>query len=110
MRTINLKYVFKDLDGKDLTLKDKDPEGKEILVPMELGSICMKSLVMIEPNEIVDPGEKYERAIVMEKIWKKDEVELEDPEIQLLKRLIGEKASPPIVKQAWDILDPKVFS
>jgi len=106
---VNLKYVFKDLNGDPMTLKQKKDE-KSVDVPMELGDICMKSLMMIDPGEIVDPGEKYERATIGEKIWKKGEVELEPEEIDLLKRLIGEKGSPVVVKQSWDILDPKVVS
>ena len=97
MRKVDLTYVFKDLNGNPMTLKNK-VEGKDVDVPMELGDICIKSLMMIESGDKVDPEEKYKRG------------ELEPHEIDLLKRLIGEKASPVVVKQAFDILDPKVVS
>jgi len=106
---VNLKYVFKDLNGDPMTLKQKR-DGKDVDVPMELGDICMKSLMMIDPGEKIGSEEKYERAELAYKIWKKDEITLSLEEIGLLKRLIGEKASPIVVKQSWDILEPKVFS
>lgn len=98
---INPNHVFKTLSGGPI----KGTNEKE---PFRLKDAAINVLTVLNDREVVEPKEKYRRAELAERIYRADgEIDLSIDDLKLLKDLIGEKGSPLIVKQAWDILDPK---
>lgn len=96
---INLDYIFKTLDGRPLKEEGHDFTMKKA---------CINSLMMNVPNERIDGMEKVRRAVLAEDIYKAEkEIDLKIDDIKMLKDLIAQFGSPLVVKQAWDILDPK---
>ena len=96
---IKLDHIFKLLNGQ--TIKDGVND-------FTLKTACIGALTMTNPNERISGEEKVRRAVLAETIYKaKNEIELDLDEMKSLKDLIGQHGSPLVVKQAWDILDPK---
>lgn len=115
---IDLNYDFKYLDGTKMVGPEKtepDGEGGEETIPGEpltLKMICEKVLTVQQPlrpgEKDIEVEEKLQRADVAMRIFKeKGKVDLTAEEIVLLKKLIGKNGGPLIVRQAFDVLDPK---
>ena len=96
---IDLNYVFKTLDGTPLKNKEKD---------FTMKSACINALTLSVPNERISGEEKVKRAILAEDIYRtENEINLNVDNLKMIKDLIGQIGSPLVVKQAWDVLDPK---
>ena len=96
---IDLNYVFKTLDGTPIKNEEKE---------FTMKSACVNALTLSVPNERISGEDKVKRAILAEDIYRaENEINLNVDDLKMIKDLIGQVGSPLIVKQAWDILDPK---
>jgi len=92
---INLKYVFKDLDGE--IIKDKGFD-------LTLLTIIRRALLDLPPGKNVPASEKVERyTIAMRANTNIDDFTAE--EITLIKKCIGELYTPIIVGQAYEVIE-----
>ena len=97
---VNLNHVFKSLDGKPIKNENVD---------FTMRAACINCLtVNIKSEGRITGDEKIARAILAEEIHSAGlEIDLKKEEIKVLKGLIAILGSPLVVKQAWDVLDPK---
>ena len=102
MQLVDFNGVFKTLKGEDV----KDEKG----VVLTLGELSCNLLVgMQEDDKNLSGLAKVKRYKLAQRIsGAKKPVELEAEEITLLKDLFGKNASPLIVGQAYEWLDPPV--
>lgn len=97
---IDVTQSVKTLEGGDFG--EEDPNG-----PATIRSLLINVLVMCQPNEKVDPGEKYIRGKLAEKLHAQDEVEMSEVEIGVVKKLVADAyTNNVLVSRIWDILDP----
>ena len=130
MKLSNLDYVFKTLDGENITKTIKASENGKVVdgkvmavlenghleveritkeIPITFKDICVRALHGMRKEEKIDGVEKERRGALANKIFNaKKEVEIEfEDDIKRLKELIGKDGSPLIVHQAYQILDSK---
>lgn len=130
MKLSKLDYVFKTLDGENITKTVRVSENGKVVngkvvailenghleverttkeVPITFKDICVQALHGMRKEENIDGVEKERRGALAKKIFdakKEIEIEFED-DINRLKELIGKDGSPLIVHQAYQILNPK---
>lgn len=96
---IDLNHVFATLDGEPVLKKGNKP--------FTLKEACVQALTSMV-DERASGEEKVRRAVLAEQIYKSNgQVDFPVEDVALIKKLIGISGSPLVVKQAWDVLDPK---
>lgn len=97
---VNLDHVFKLLDGKPIKNENAD---------FTMRAACINCLtVNIKGEGRITGDEKVKRAELAARIFAAGpEIDLKKEEVKVLKELIAILGSPLVVKQSWDILDPK---
>lgn len=95
---INFNVPLKNIAGK--TLKN---EGKDIT----LKDVSINALLGNYQDEKIDGNEKLKRFMLAMKISEaKDELELENDDITLVRDLIAKGYSTLVTARAWQIVDP----
>ena len=94
---INFTVVLKNLKGETLKDKDKDLTLKDVSANALLGNY----------KEEIDGSEKLKRFLLATRIYEsKDEIELENDDVKLVKDMIAKGYSTVVTARAWQILDP----
>jgi len=95
---INFNVGLKNLEGK--TLKDKDKV-------LTLKDVSVNALLGNYQDEKIDGEEKLKRFLLATKIYEsKNEIELENDDVKLVKDMIAKGYSTVVTARAWQILDP----
>jgi len=98
MTIVNVDQVIVDLAGNPVM----ETENSDLT----LKGVCVTSILKLDGE--ITPAEKMERGRLSMKIWEGGELEFAAEEISLLKKLVGEYISHPLVyMRAVDMLDPK---
>ena len=94
---INFNVGLKNLAGKTLKDGDKNVTLKNVSINALLGNY----------DEKIDGNEKLKRFLLATKIYEvKDELELENDDVNLIRDLIAKGYSTVVTARAWQILDP----
>jgi len=103
---LNLNQALKNLDGTDIISPPEKDEKKG--KPFLLKTACANALLgAYRGEENLSGADKTKRYHLATEIFKSNgAVDLSIDDIKLLKDLIAKMASPLIVGQAFDILDP----
>ena len=95
---INFNVGLTNLKGE--TLKDK---GKDLT----LKDVSTNALLGNYQDEKIDGEEKLKRFLLATRIYEsKDEIELENDDVKLVKDMIAKGYSTVVTARAWQILDP----
>jgi len=99
-----------DFDARITELDGSAPiDDKGQPVVLTVGRICINALMQPQPGDENEAGEeKIKRAILAERIFKKEDVKLTSEEIAMIKKRVNRgNGSPLIVRQVWEALEKK---
>lgn len=96
---ISFNEALLDFGGKPMI---KEDTGE----PLTIKNVCINSLIGTSPKRDIKPEDKFKQAVLAEKIYNNDELDLSVDNIKLLKDLVGMFWSPIVVMQVWRKLDP----
>jgi len=95
---INFNVPLKNLKGEILKDKGKDVTLKDVSTNALLGNY---------QDEKIDGEEKLKRFLLATRIYEsKDEIELENDDVKLVKDMIAKGYSTVVTARVWQILDP----
>lgn len=98
---INFLAPLKALSGEDI----KDRDGSIFLL-RDAAVVALDSVA--DEDKKLEGKEKYRRGALASRIYGAAvPIALELEDVQLVKTLIGKIYGPRVVKEAWDLLDPK---
>ena len=84
-----------------------DDKGQPVV--LTVGKICINALMQPQTGDENEAGEeKIKRAVLAERIFKKEDVKLTSEETSLIKKRVNRaNTSPLIVRQVWEALEKK---
>lgn len=98
---INFLVPLKALNGEEI----KDGKG-DVFTLRDATVVALDS--MADEDKRLDPKEKYRRGNLASRIYgAKEAITIDVDELKLVKDLIGRTYGPRVIKEAWDLLDPK---
>ena len=100
---IDFAAQITELDGS----QPVDAKGQP--VTLTVGQICINALMQPQAGDENEAGEeKIKRAVLAERIYKKEDVRLTAEETALIKKRVNRgNGSPLIVRQVWEALEKK---
>lgn len=98
---IDVTQVVKDFDGEAINVGEDEDEQA-----LTLRLVCTRALTALFRDENIPGEDKLKRAILAERIYMQDEVELKAEEISMVKFLVGKFYAPLVVMRAFRMLDP----
>jgi hypothetical protein len=100
---VDFESRITELDGS----APVDDKGQPVV--LTVGRVCINALMQPQTGDDSENGEdKIKRAVLAERIFKKEEVKLTSEEIAMIKKRVNRGySSPLVVRQVWEALEKK---